>query len=166
MAHTVEVLIWGNHVSHHLVQKSSFGLHSEVALVAQSNWISPKVVVTRKSSAAEWHIRGWMSNGTSNIGSHLSLDASKAATQFKLEHNLLGQNLELRWNCEVLVLGYLLTDYGSEVLVLQVLAPSNSGRILQIISLRGWGPSVLVACMSPLIIHCNLMPVHQNASIT
>ena len=35
-------------------------------------------------------------------------------------------------------LGYLLTDYRSEVLVLQVLALSNGGRILQIISLRGY----------------------------
>ena len=74
----------------------------------------------------------------SNVGSRLSLDASKVAARFKLAHDLLGRNLELRWNCEVLVLGYLLTDYGSEVLVLQVLALSNGGRILRIIGLRGY----------------------------
>ena len=73
-----------------------------------------------------------------NVERCLLLDASKAAAQFKLVYDLLGRNLELRWNCKVLVLGYLLTDYRSEVLVLQVLALSNGGWILQIISLRGY----------------------------
>jgi len=116
------------------MQKLSFGLHLEVTLVAQSNRISPKVVVMQKSPAIAWHIGGWMSN----VGSHLSLDALKATAWFKLAHDLLGRNLELRWNCEVLFLSYLLTDYGLEVLVLQVLALSNGGWILWIIGLRGY----------------------------
>jgi len=89
--------------SHHLVQKSSLGPHSEVALIAQSNSnITQGCGDAEVACCSMAHQRSNVEYRTSNIGSCLSLDASKAAARFKLAHDLLGRNLELRWNCEVL----------------------------------------------------------------